>query len=68
MLSCFPSVRVKTRKARFKRKSVSLNEVIFSEDVIVHKRNWRLLVVVLNSKLISYVFPKIRKDMRSKEN
>lgn len=56
------------RKERLQRKSVSFNEVILSEDTIVHKKNWRLLVMVLNSKFISYVFPKIRRDMRSEEN
>jgi len=36
MLSCFPSVIVKTRgRERLKRKSVSLNEVILSEDILL---------------------------------
>ena len=49
-------------------KPVFPNEIILSEDTIVHKMNSRLFVVLLNSKLISpRFFPKARKRKPRRE-
>lgn len=63
ILSCFPYYSVKKRqRERLKMKPVFPNEIILSEDTIVHKMNSRLFVVLLNSKLISpRFFHKARK-------